>query len=130
MAKNAVLSSFAVARQTSLVVDVGHEATTGEFNSFVVFTSRLRFSHGVADFIQGLCFRVKLSFVPKVVGAIIRIYIMSWYVQWLVFVGRFRLDEQLLDGKLELLYLVFELAAFVARDAGGNHGPSHAACTA
>ena len=29
MAKNAVLSSFASGRQTSIVVDVGHEGTTG-----------------------------------------------------------------------------------------------------
>jgi actin-like protein 6A len=31
LAKNAVLSSFATARQTSLVVDVGHESTVGKF---------------------------------------------------------------------------------------------------
>lgn len=30
MAKNAVLSSFAIGRQTSLVVDLGHEATVSE----------------------------------------------------------------------------------------------------
>lgn len=30
MAKNAVLSSFASGRQTSLVVDAGHERTVGE----------------------------------------------------------------------------------------------------
>lgn len=29
MARNAVLSSFASGRQTSLVVDMGHEGTTG-----------------------------------------------------------------------------------------------------
>lgn len=29
IAKNAVLSSFALGRQTSLVVDAGHEATVG-----------------------------------------------------------------------------------------------------
>ena len=29
MAKNAVLSAFATAKQTALVVDAGHEATTG-----------------------------------------------------------------------------------------------------
>ena len=31
MAKNAVLSSFATGRQTSLVVDAGHERTVGEW---------------------------------------------------------------------------------------------------
>lgn len=30
LAKNAVLSSFATGRQTSLVVDAGHEGTVGE----------------------------------------------------------------------------------------------------
>ena len=30
MAKNAVLSAFATAKQTALVVDAGHESTTGE----------------------------------------------------------------------------------------------------
>lgn len=30
LAKNAVLSSFATGRQTSLVVDSGHEGTVGE----------------------------------------------------------------------------------------------------
>jgi len=30
LAKNAVLSSFATARQTSLVVDIGHESTVGK----------------------------------------------------------------------------------------------------
>lgn len=34
IAKNAVLSSFATGRQTSLVVDAGHEATVGEPLSF------------------------------------------------------------------------------------------------
>ena len=29
MSRNAVLSSFATGRQTSLVVDMGHEGTTG-----------------------------------------------------------------------------------------------------
>jgi actin-like protein 6A len=29
MAKNAVLSAFATAKQTALVVDAGHDATTG-----------------------------------------------------------------------------------------------------
>ena len=29
MAKNAVLSSFATGRQTSVIVDIGHEGTTG-----------------------------------------------------------------------------------------------------
>lgn len=29
LAKNAVLSSFALGRQTSLVVDIGHEGTVG-----------------------------------------------------------------------------------------------------
>ena len=29
MAKNAVLSSFASGRQTSVIVDIGHESTTG-----------------------------------------------------------------------------------------------------
>lgn len=33
MAKNAVLSAFATAKQTALVVDAGHEATTGEENT-------------------------------------------------------------------------------------------------
>lgn len=31
LAKNAVLSSFAMGRQTSLVVDMGHESTVGAF---------------------------------------------------------------------------------------------------
>ena len=30
MAKNAVLSAFATAKQTAVVVDSGHNATTGE----------------------------------------------------------------------------------------------------
>ena len=36
LAKNAVLSSFATARQTSLVVDVGHESTVGKFFSILL----------------------------------------------------------------------------------------------
>ena len=31
LAKNAVLSSFATGRQTSLVMDAGHEGTVGEY---------------------------------------------------------------------------------------------------
>jgi len=33
LAKNAVLSSFAMARQTSLVVDIGHENTVGKWHN-------------------------------------------------------------------------------------------------
>ena len=32
LGKNAMLTSFAVGRQTSLVVDAGHEATVGEIS--------------------------------------------------------------------------------------------------
>lgn len=39
IAKNAVLSSFAMGRQTSLVVDVGHDSTVGELS--IDFGSRL-----------------------------------------------------------------------------------------
>ena len=35
LAKNAVLSSFATGRQTSLVVDAGHEGTVGEQQDLV-----------------------------------------------------------------------------------------------
>jgi Actin len=35
LARNAVLASFATGRQTSLVVDAGHEGTTGDATSRV-----------------------------------------------------------------------------------------------
>ncbi len=38
LAKNAVLSSFATGRQTSLVVDAGHEATVGEHHALFIQT--------------------------------------------------------------------------------------------
>ena len=37
LSRNAVLSSFATGRQTSLVVDIGHEGTTGAF-SYALYT--------------------------------------------------------------------------------------------
>lgn len=38
LAKSAVLSSFAMGRQTSLVVDCGHDGTTGRYNHSLSFT--------------------------------------------------------------------------------------------
>lgn len=39
LAKNAVLSSFAIGRQTSLVVDAGHESTLGRYilYTYIIF---------------------------------------------------------------------------------------------
>ena len=49
MAKNAVLSSFATGRQTSVVVDIGHEGTTGAAQRIVEQVSaRYGFSSSVA----------------------------------------------------------------------------------
>ena len=39
MAKNAVLSSFATGRQTSVVVDIGHEGTTGAAEDYCRLSS-------------------------------------------------------------------------------------------
>ena len=37
LARDAVLSSFATGRATAMVVDAGHDSTTGEFFLFLVF---------------------------------------------------------------------------------------------
>ena len=43
LAKNAVLSSFATGRQTSLVMDAGHEGTVGKYLDPVsVYCGRLK----------------------------------------------------------------------------------------
>lgn len=64
MAKNAVLSSFASGRQTSLVVDAGHDRTVGEraglalvSNLFFIFLCVLLLAFGGRWGVAGLAGR-------------------------------------------------------------------------
>ena len=110
LAKNAVLSSFAMGKPTSLVVDMGHESTVGAC----------------------LCLRLRLCLLFVVWS---RVGLVRYRGVCVRTHSRDRgcqdraegLDQELLDVELELLDLVFHLAALVGRDAARDDGPGDAA---